>query len=196
MTVKLLKSAGWIVVVVLVCLALVVDQQYQRVLLRSAGVGFSTYVAFVLAAESMASRRELMKNAVVASVVLAGVVFLYHGQPSMDEDGRSEDGFETTFEQSSGAAVKSFNYFVLTFVVGVWLAEIARRRQGAPPVALNLQAIEARIGRAAHALKLNVDTAAGATTTISLPASGEIMAVIADAAELTAEVKRLRSATR
>lgn len=81
-------------------------------------------VAYRLCLDSGKSRADLVKNAVVACVVLGGLSLIYHGEPSYDEDGNEvSEGFVTTFDSKAGAGVKTFIKLFVGAYIGIVVAE-------------------------------------------------------------------------
>lgn len=70
----------------------------------------------------------LLKNVVVAAVILAAFMFFREGEPSTDEYGYSEGGYSASFEDRAAAAVRIFWKIALGGWIGCLCAtELARR---------------------------------------------------------------------
>ena len=84
-------------------------------------------IAYILSQQSSKPRIELLKNAVIACVVIGGFCGVIHGEPQIDENGSVVDeGFTTTFDSKAGVGVKVFLQLLAGSYVGIQLAGLVR----------------------------------------------------------------------
>jgi hypothetical protein len=132
MTEKQIALVGWVIAVALLGGTFLLQSPWNERFGTVGMVWIALCLAYSWARNSKTSELGLVKNVLVAALVIGALSLVSEGRPSLDEDGFAVvEGYDATFDQQAAAGVRTF----LKVLVGGWLGvrvAVSRRRAGDP----------------------------------------------------------------